>query len=233
MRKLHLMNPDDRDATVMFASLRPRPAPGLGLPDREVSTRRYLAATEEGLHSALQVSHGEAYAEALIAGDPEVDIEQVGRRLGTTDKVYLASDGGVLFAPPEMVEVVLGADGEEKARRAPEDVPANVNETDPLRWSKLRLKRADAVRRFAFGRTLQIRHADGLTYDYLFAMAKELDEADEMVFVGAGPRGRDALVFQSNGTPYRAFLEGRIQGDSYMLLMHLSNLELKRPEVPE
>ena len=32
---------------------------------------------------------------------------------------------------------------------------------------------------------------------------------------------------QTGGTPYRAFLEGRIQGDSYALILRLTNLELK------
>jgi len=86
------------------------------------------------------------------------------------------------------------------------------------------------VRRFAFRRTIQVQHVDGLTFDFLFAMAKELDEADEMVLVGAGPAGKKPLVFQTNGSAYRGFLEGRIKGASYKLLLHLSNMELKKPE---
>jgi hypothetical protein len=34
---------------------------------------------------------------------------------------------------------------------------------------------------------------------------------------------------QVNGTPYRGFLEGRIDGENYILLLHLSNMELKLP----
>jgi hypothetical protein len=93
----------------------------------------------------------------------------------------------------------------------------------------MRLARKDVVRRFAFRRTLQIRHVDGLSYDYLFAMAKELDEADEMVMMGGGSKGKAPLIFQTNGTPYRAFLEGRVEGERFQLLLHLSNMELKRP----
>jgi hypothetical protein len=36
---------------------------------------------------------------------------------------------------------------------------------------------------------------------------------------------------QVNGTPYRGFLEGRIEGDKFILLLHLSNMELKKPVV--
>jgi len=35
------------------------------------------------------------------------------------------------------------------------------------------------------------------------------------------------LVFTDGGTQYRAFMEGRIHGEKYCLILHLSNLELK------
>ena len=48
-----------------------------------------------------------------------------------------------------------------------------------------------------------------------------------MARLGAGPKGRDPLIFQENGARYQAFLEGRIDGPRYKLLLHLSNLELR------
>jgi hypothetical protein len=36
-------------------------------------------------------------------------------------------------------------------------------------------------------------------------------------------------VLQSNGSPYRGFLDGRVDGDTYVLLLHLSSMELKKP----
>jgi hypothetical protein len=87
-------------------------------------------------------------------------------------------------------------------------------------------KRSDAVRRFVFTRNYQIRHIDGLTFDFLFAMAKELDKLDSLVLLGAGVQGKEPLLLERNGLPYRAFLEGRVSGDKYLLLLHLSHLEL-------
>jgi hypothetical protein len=228
LRKLHLTNAAGRDATVVFASVAAEPGPALGLPGTTLRFARWLAATEDGLLESLAARHPDLSA-ALVAGDPEVDIEHVGRAIRGTDNVFLSAAGEVLHAAPRIVELVLGADGGEKERRAPVDTEANVNETDPLRWAAMRLGRREAVRRFVFARTIQVRHVDGLTYDYLHAMARELDTADAMVLVGAGPRGRDPLIFQANGTPWRAFLEGRVDGERYQLLLHLSNLELKRP----
>jgi hypothetical protein len=34
----------------------------------------------------------------------------------------------------------------------------------------------------------------------------------------------------AGGTPYRAFLEGRVEGDRYALILRMRNLELK--EIP-
>ena len=115
----------------------------------------------------------------------------------------------------------------EKERRPPQDKLANIDDEIPLRFTKNRMKRADAVRKFAFSRTIQLWHTDGLTYDFLHGLAKSLDEADEMVLLGGGESGRDPIVFQLNGLPWRGFLEGRVDGPRYQLLVRLSNLELK------
>lgn len=230
MRKVHLTNAAGRDATVDFVSAKPGSPPSLGLPGKDVKFRRYVAAGESGLHDALSRKYAtEDYADKLIAGDPEIDFEHVGRAVRETSQVYLSADGDVLHAPPEVVEVIFDPGGEEKERRAPQDVLGNVNEELPIRWGERRFPRVELPRRFVIQRTLQIRHYDGLTYDYLFGMAKELDESDEVVLIGAGAKGRKPLIFQTNGTPYRGFLEGRVDGERYMLLLHLSNMELKRP----
>lgn len=229
-RRLHLTNSKGRDATVLFGSVKTPPGPKLGLPGKEVRFWRYLAATMEGLHDALEARFGPDYAEQLIEGDPEVDMEQVGRRIGSTTQVFLSSKGEVLHAPPQVVEVIVGPDGTEKERRAWEDRMPNVNDDRPVRWTGRRITKAEAVARFVFSRTLQISHNDGLTYDYLYGIAKELADQGEMVLLGAGERGRDPLVFQTNATPYRAFLEGRVDGARYMLLLHLSNMELRKVE---
>ena len=233
MPKLHLTNEEGRNTTVQFKAVKAQPSPRLGLPGEAVEFYRYLSAVREGCHDMLVAQHGEDYAQALVDGDPEVDMEQVGRRIGATDVVYLDDAGEVLYAAPEVIEVIFNAAGDEVERRRPKDVAANVNEGEPVHWTSMKMNRRLVVRRFAFRRSLQLRHVDGLTYDYLYAMAKDLDEEDKMVLIGAGTKGKDPLIFQHNGSPYRGFLEGRVDGDRYQLLLHLSNLELKRPEVSQ
>lgn len=228
-RRLYLTNEKGRDATVLFATLKYKKPPAKGVPGHPVDFRRYLSTTQAGLHDAMQENVGEDYAQALIDGDPEVDMEHVGRRIGQTQQVYLSSTGDVLHAPPKVVEVIYETDGSEVERLEPVDRDGNVNDELPVRWTGKRMKKSDAVRRFVFGRTLGLAHQDGLTYDYLHGMAKDLAESGELVMMGAGEKGRDPLILQTNGTPYRGFLEGRLDGQRYLLLLHLSNMELKRP----
>ena len=231
-RQINIANATGRDAKVQSSTVKQVPASKLGHPDLDIAFRRYLATTTDGLHDALAKAHGDDYAQALIDGDPETDMEQVGRRIGTTHTVYLSGGGDVLHAPPEVVEVLVDPYGNEKERRAPTDDPANVNDAMPIRWRKRRMSRQDVITKFVIKRTLQIQHDSGITYDYLYAMAKELHEADAMVLMGAGEKGRAPLRFNQNGSPYQAFLEGRIEGDKYMLLLHLSDMQLKQPPPP-
>lgn len=230
VKKIHVTNSAGRDATVAMGSLKSPPAVRTGIPGRAVTFRRYLATGEDGLHETLSAALGEDYGQALVDGDPEVDIETVGRALGKTDRVYLSSTGHVLYASPQTLEVILAPDGTERERRAPEDTPANVNDELPVRWRGRSFPKSKAIRMFAFKRTIQLKHVDGLSYDFLFGMAKELHDSNTMMLMGAGKNGRMPLVFQTNGSAYQALLEGRVDGEAYMLLLHLSNLQLKRPE---
>lgn len=229
MKQIHLSNEAGRDARFALDWVKEKPGATLGLPGKRLTFRKYVAATDTGTLEALAARFGEGIAEALLEGDPEIDREIVGRAVGETFRVYLAGDGEVLHAAPKLVELVIDPEGNEKERREPQRTPSNVKEDVPVRVTRQRMKRKDAILRFAFRRTVAIRHVDGLSYDFLHAMATELDEADEVVLLAAGPKGRDPLVFRDDGAPYRGFLEGRVDGDKYKLLLHLSNLELKRP----
>jgi hypothetical protein len=105
----------------------------------------------------------------------------------------------------------------------------SANVALPLRWSGKLIPRAEAARKFVFTGKRQIRHVNGLTYDFLYAIARELEERDSLLVVGAGPKGKQPLVLRRGALPYRGFLEGRSRGPEYLLLLHFSNLELKSP----
>ena len=156
MRKFHLTNEQGLNAMVRYGSLRPEDPPALGINGKAALFRRYLSATEAGLHEALAAEHGEDYGQALIDGDPEIDMEAVGQRIANTQVVYLSSSGEVMYYPPKTVELILDPKGQEKDRRAPENVEANINENIPVAWSGRRMKRVDALQRFCISLLLML-----------------------------------------------------------------------------
>jgi len=234
-REIRITDDRQRDARVALTSPRRPPLRKLVAPGgARVALSTFIKVAEARDYRALLAAHGdnEGLAKALVAGDPELDLEVVGRRVGPVDRVWVKEDGSVLYTgrvllvvkpPPE-----TGGEAAPIETRDFVDVEATVDEDTALPWSGRLFPVDEVVRRFALTRRLQLRHSDGLTWEFLWALAKKLHESRQMLLVGAGPRAARPLVFQRNGSPYRGFLAGRVDGDSYLLALHLSNLELKR-----
>jgi hypothetical protein len=226
---LHLANAKGRDATVGISAVKPPPQAIIGLPGETIVFRRYLAATDDCANAALLKRFGGEYSAALLEGDPEIDMEAIGQAIADTSAVFIDSEGELMYAEPHFIEVVTNPDGSEKDRHEPQETPANINVQLPVKWTGKNIPIADAVRRFCFQRALQLRHVDGLTFDYLFEMASELEKSQSLMLLGSGEKGTGPLVFQANGRGYRGFLEGRTDGKRYQLLLRLSDMELKKP----
>ena len=228
-RRLHIENQAQRNAVVAASSLTGTPPPKMGKGGYAAQFRRFVAAGEGCLDADLQERFGADYAQDLIDGDPEIDLNVVGRTVESTQTVLLSPAGEPIFFAPVIQEVSYGPDGTELERREPVETLATVNTDVPLRWTGRKMPKGDVVRRFGFRRTLQLQHVDGVTFDFLYSIAKELADEGVMVLLGAGEKGKDPLIMQVNGSPYRGFLEGRVNGDQYALFLHLSNMELKSP----
>lgn len=229
-RVINLADAKKRDAHIEIEP--PKRSAGydyLNAEGKKVSTNRIIKGTEDNTWEALLRAHSDdpkKVGEALIEGDPEIDFEQAGRVVGPTDRVYIRQDGSVLYVA-RTLQVRYDPSGEEVERKDFDDVEATVSEDETIPWSGRMMPTDEVVRKFALSRTLRLRHVNGLTFDFLKEMAQTLEEEGKMLIVGAGPKGKKPLIFQRNGSPYRGFLEGRTSGDGYLLLLHLSNLELK------
>jgi hypothetical protein len=226
---IHLANAKGRDATIGLVSIKAAPGPKLGLPGEKLYFRRFLAATEKVTHEALVKEFGEDYSKNLIDSDPEIDIESIGMQIEQTQTVYIDGAGELMYVDPNFIEVVFNPDGTEKEKRDPVDTVMNVDVETPVRFSGRLVSIQDAVRKFGFRRKLQLRHVDGLTFDFLYEIAKELESKESLMVIGTGAKGTSSLIFQANGRPYRGFLEGRTKDKSYRLTLHLSEMELKKP----
>ena len=235
MPELNLCNEAGRDAAVSMESvMMPLRVRWVDEKGRQARNVRILKSTlEQDVDALKKTADGiDKVAQSIIDSDPDVDLEVAGSFLTMTSRVYINTEAEIVHRVNQF-EVIKNPDGSERERRVLERTQQNVTSEMPLRWSGVYLKRTDVIRKFVFGNKLQLTHINGLTYDFLFAMAKDLESRDSMLLVGGGAKSNEPLILRRGSVPYRGFLEGRTDGDSYLLLLHLSNLELKAPDEAE
>jgi hypothetical protein len=228
---INISNAKHRDATVALEAVRPkRDVHYIDEDHKMVSTRRLLKT--DVLHDLPELvkknKDADKLAKALINKDPDIDVETFGKFLGETSRVYVTEKG--IVHSVEEFEIVTNPDGSVRERRPRKKEFQNINSDIPLKWTGKFIKKSEAVKKFVFGTKKQLVHVNGLTYDFLYEIAKELDERDSLMLLRGGEKGDKPLVMNRGGKPYNAFLEGRIEKDSYLLILHLSNMELKKPK---
>ena len=231
MGTINLSNSKGRDAVVNTRSVGiPLRVRWLDDENRQAAPSRILKATLARDIAALEKSAGALpkVADALLGGDPEVDIETFGKFLRDTSRVFVSSDGQMVRKVKQF-EIVRNPDGTERERRPRKAAQPNTATETPLKWSGKLMKKKDVYNRFVFSSKVQVVHVNGLTYDFLHGMAAELEASDSLMLVGAGPKSAQPLIFTRGGNAYRGFLEGRTRGAEYCLILHLSNMELKAP----
>lgn len=229
MRAINISNDKARNAQVGFEVKKEKSDIVMARPDgMAYENARFLKSTidTEAEDLIRQFGSTEALAQEILNGDPEIDMERVGMRLKGVRKIFL-TEGDKIVYRINREEVVYTPAAEEKEVRPFKDTEANVNEDIPLKWTGKLIPKEKALRMFVFTKKYQVKHVNGLTYDFLYDMAKQLAEKNAMMLVGSGPKGAGPIVLSDGGTNYRAFLEGRIDGDKYCLILHLTNLELK------
>ena len=230
LRQIHISNPKERNSLIGFK--------GFPLVSNTIKTDKDGTPTInkkiiKGISTSSLDGLKEKFdddldkiAEGLIASDPEIDIQTIGKFLTNTPRV-LVNDSLQVVYKVDKKEKVFNPKGELVEERDVKQLFSNILGDTPLKWSGKLLPKAKAFNKFVFVRSYQLQHDSGLTYDFLYDIAKELSEKDSLMLIGSGAKGIGPVIFQDGGTPFKVFLEGRIKDDQYMLLMHLSNLELK------
>jgi hypothetical protein len=229
--EINISNSAGRDAIVATESVRSfRKVRWVDTQGRQASSVRVLKAPIDREMGALQAEFGELnqVAAAMLAGDPEIDLENTGRFLKDTSRVYVGQDRQIVHKV-QFFEIVRNPDGSERERRPRKLPDPNIAGEIPLRWSGVFIKKEEACRKFVFSGKVQLHHVNGLTYDFLYGMAKELETKNSLMLLGSGAKSNQPLILRRGGSPYRGFLEGRTDGAKYSLVLHFSNLELKAP----
>lgn len=228
---VNISNAKNRDAVVATEAIAPkRIVRYVDEKGKPVSTLKLLKSdVSHDLPELLKKKKKlEAVANALIKDDPEVDIEQFGMFLVDTSRVYVTQKGMIHLV--EEFEIIKNPDGTVRDRRPRRKSAQTMNAEFPLKWTGKYIKKEEAISKFVFTNKKQLVHINGLTFDFLYDMAKELDKRKALLLIRGGEKGDQPVIMNRGGKPYNAFLEGRVKGDSYCLIMHLSNMELKKPK---
>ena len=231
---INISNTKNRDAVVAFEAVVPKREVAFVDPNgKPVRTQKLLKTDIEHDLAALLKKKKDlnAVGKALVKDDPEIDLEHFGMTLTDTSRVYV-SKKGIIHLVDEW-EVLKNPDDTIRERRQRQKQSQNINSDIPLRWSGKFIKKEEAAHKFIFTHKRQLIHVNGLTYDFLYDMAKELHERNSLMLLRGGEKGDQPIIMTRGAKPYNAFLEGRIDGDSYLLVLQLSNMELKRPPMSE
>ena len=164
-------------------------------------------------------------ARALIADDPELDLEQTGRKIGESQRIWLDGDGQPIFAP-RLEQVRHDEQGQIVQRRTLRVRPGNLVPPAAPSWSSVMLARQEILSRYALRQAWQLMHGNSLEYDFLLELARWLDARGQMALVGRGRHGRGPLILARGARPCLGFLDGRVQGESVRLVLYLATGEL-------
>ena len=168
-------------------------------------------------------------ARTLITSDPELDLEQTGRKIGESQRIWLDGDGRPIYNP-KLEQVRHDEHGVIIQRRPLRVRPGNLVPPAAPSWSGVMLARQEVLSRYALRQAWQLLHGNSLEYDFLLELARWLDERGQMVLVGRGRSGRSPLIISRGARPCLGFLDGRVQGETMRLVLHLAARELNSGE---
>jgi hypothetical protein len=170
--------------------------------------------------------------EALIEGDPEIDMAEIGKILPKNcTRAYRKPDDpeGKICGAFEHYVTTLSPAGEVLSKAKLSKKKSNINDLAPVKMGK-RMPLIEALQKFVFHNNYALIHDDGVKYDFLRKIAEDLHTKKEVAVLGAGPKGKDPLVFIDGAPPCRAMLHGKVEDGRYQLVVLLTRQELKRPE---
>ena len=218
-RYIRINNEKKRDAEITFKSINQKSEVKMVLPSGEaVTNKKVIKKTTNNIDKIN--------ADLLINSDPELDLELTGKFIESVSKIYINKKHQPVFRITKK-EKIFSPTGEVLEERIPENRKKNISGESIVNWTGKLIPKLKIFNKLVFNKKYQLNHINGLTYDFLFEMAQTLDKENALMMLGAGDGGKDPLILNDGGKPYRAFLEGRIQEKKYCLILHLTDQELK------
>ena len=161
--------------------------------------------------------------------DEEIDPELLGKRLTRTTRVAVDKEYQPVYNY-KLYDVIILPDGEIRERPHVNTI-GNINKPTPVMITEELVDPKELALNYVFRLSYQIVHNSGVTYSFLYDLAKRLDSSGKLARVIAfNPETKkpEPLILVDGGRKFpRAFLQGKIKGASYSLTIHLSDQELK------
>ncbi len=232
IRYIKIEDSKKRDAEITFKSINSGSSINLALETGEKPiTKKVLKSSKDhslesliGKESPSQEEYNK-FSERLLEKDTEIDFELFGMFINKTDRIYTNKNNEPVFNI-KVVQKINDPNGNLIKEQKPIYLQSNINEENIVKWTGKFIPKVKLYNKVILSSKYQIKHVNGLTFDFLFNMAKLLHEKESFMIMGGG-KGDEPLVFNDGGKTYRSFLEGRIKDKSYCLILHLSNQELK------
>ena len=232
IRYIKIEDANKRDAEITFKSVKSGDLIYLALENGEKPiNKRVIKSTSEnsiehliGKNEPTQEDYN-SFSEKLIENDSEIDFELFGKYVDKTDKIYTNTDLKPVYNVT-ITEQILNTEGELVEEKEQTLNKSNINGDSTVRWTGKYIPKNKIYNKIVLSSKYQLKHINGLTFDFLFNVAKDLHEKDSLMMLGGG-KGNEPLTINDGGRPYRAFLEGKVKENSYCLIMHFSNQEYK------
>jgi len=232
IRYIKIEDANKRDAEITFKSVKSGDLIYLALENGEKPiNKRVIKSTSEnsiehliGKNEPTQEDYN-SFSEKLMENDSEIDFELFGKYVDKTDKIYTNTDLKPVYNVT-ISEQILNTEGELVEEKEQTFNKSNINGDSTVRWTGKYIPKNKIYNKIVLSSKYQLKHINGLTFDFLFNVAKDLHEKDSLMMLGGG-KGNEPLTINDGGRPYRAFLEGKVKENSYCLIMHFSNQEYK------
>ena len=232
IRYIKIEDENKRDAEITFKSVIEKNSVYLALengvkPINKKVIKSSREFTLENLIGKLEPSDEDLnnFSDKLLNEDSEIDFELFGKFIDRTDRIYTDKKLNPVFNI-DLTEKVFDTEGNLKDERKPTYLNSNISGESILRWTGKYIPKNKLYNKVVFISKYQIKHINGLTFDFLYKISKTLQDKNSFMVLGGG-KGNEPLVFNDGGKPYRGFLEGKVQDNSYCLILQLSNQEYK------
>ena len=232
IRYIKIEDENKRDAEITFKSVTQKNTVYLALENGKKPTNKKVIKssrdfTLENLIGKTEPSQEDydSFSEKLISDDREIDFELFGKFIDKTDRIYTDKNLNPVYNV-KLTEKVFDTDGNLKEERVPNYLYSNISGESILKWTGKYIPKDKLYNKVVLSSKYQIKHINGLTFDFLFNISKTLQDKNSFMILGGG-KGNEPLIFNDGGKPYRGFLEGKVNDNSYCLILHLSNQEYK------